>query len=166
MKDLISRHSVADGDAMLRNLVDRAHRTALRGLYPLLCRWERLSGRRARVSLVAVWHRNRLLVVRHSYRPGSALPGGDARRGESSLQTAVRELGEEVGITVVPERLVPLGLTGGRWTVYEYRPQDEPHIRVDNREVIAAAFCDPAEIPEPTPSLRHYLRAASRRAAA
>ena len=162
----IDRQSVANSEAMLSNLVDRAHRTALRRLYPLLCRWERLSGRRARVSLVAVWYRERLLVVQHSYRPGSALPGGDARRGESSLQTAVRELGEEVGITVLPERLVPLGPTGGRWTIYEYRPQNEPPIRIDNREVIAAAFCDPAEITEPTPSLRHYLRAASRRAAA
>lgn len=151
---------------MPSDLLDRGHRWLLRRLYPLLCRWERASGRRSRVALVAVWFRGRLLVVRHSYRPGTALPGGDGRRGETSLQTALRELSEEVGIVAAPEALVQAGPADGPWTIYEYRPQAAPAVTIDNREIVAAAFLHPAEIADPTRSLARYLwRSRQRRAA-
>ena len=151
-------HRRRNGGGGLSRLVDGGYRMLLRRLYPLLCGWERLSGRRSRVALVAVWFRGRLLVVRHSYRPGSSLPGGDCRRGETSLETAVRELAEEVGIAVRPEALVLAAPSARDWSVYEYRPGSEPAVTVDNREIVAAAFRDPTRITDPTGSLARYLQ--------
>ena len=153
-------------ETMLTRLRDRGHRLLLRWLYPLLCRWERVSGRRSRVALVAVWFQGRLLVVRHSYRPGTALPGGDSRRDETPLQTALRELAEEVGIEAEPDSLVPAELSGGPWTFFEYHPETALRVTIDNREIVAAAFHDPREIADPTQSLAHYLRHKRQRQAA
>ena len=142
---------------MLTELRNSCHRLLLRRLYPLLCRWQRLSGRRARVALVAVWHRGRLLVVRHSYRPGISLPGGVSGRHETSLEAALRELKEEVGIAAEPEALIKVGPPDGRWAIFEYHPKREPSVTIDNREIVAAAFVDPALITDPTQSLARYL---------
>ncbi len=151
---------------MLSRLRNRCHRAFLRWAYPRLCAWERVTGRRSRVALVAVWYRGRLLVVRHSYRPGSALPGGDGRRGETSRETALRELREEVGIAVEPAALVQAGPADGRWTTFEYRPATAPSVTIDNREIVAADFLDPAAIADPTRSLARYLARVRRRRAA
>jgi len=48
----------------------------------------------------------RMLLVRHSYGPLNwELPGGAAEEGESATETAIREVREETGLNVVPERL-------------------------------------------------------------
>ncbi|MGI9601811.1 MAG: NUDIX domain-containing protein, partial [Acidimicrobiales bacterium] len=41
-----------------------------------------------------------LLVVRTSYREGWVFPGGLCDRGESPMETAVREVREEVGLVI------------------------------------------------------------------
>ncbi|HZG04795.1 MAG TPA: NUDIX domain-containing protein [Streptomyces sp.] len=55
--------------------------------------------------LVALWHRGRLLMVRVRGRDCWELPGGGIEPGETPRQAAVRELWEETGQTVAPERL-------------------------------------------------------------
>ena len=151
---------------MLTELRNGCHRALLRWLYPPLCRWQRFSGRRSRVALVAVWFQGRLLVVRHSYRPGTSLPGGVSGRRETGLETALRELEEEVGIAAEPDALIQTGRSDGHWTIFEYRPKSEPSVRIDNREIAAAAFVDPDLITDPTQSLARYLWRARRRHAA
>lgn len=55
-----------------------------------------------------VEHEGRLLVLRQHHRRGWTLPGGLVDRGETAEQAVVRELQEEVGLTV--EVGLPLGV--------------------------------------------------------
>ncbi|SFK76306.1 NUDIX domain-containing protein [Streptomyces pini] len=55
--------------------------------------------------LVALWHQDRLLMVRVRGRDCWELPGGKIDPGETPRQAAVRELREESGQEVAPERL-------------------------------------------------------------
>lgn len=63
----------------------------------------------AQYVLVALWHEERLLLVRERSRDCWELPGGGVEPGESSREAAVRELREETGEEVAPERLRLVG---------------------------------------------------------
>jgi 8-oxo-dGTP diphosphatase len=129
---------------------NRAYRCMLSLSYPVLCKMERTFGVRSDVALVAVWHGEKLLVVRHSYQLGDALPGGTIRAGEAPVEAAVRELGEEVGILTGSGDLVLLRRwtqeEGKRW-LFEFRPPTLPEIVLDEREVIGARFVTQNRIP-------------------
>ncbi|MCE2930693.1 MAG: NUDIX hydrolase [Vampirovibrionales bacterium] len=51
-------------------------------------------------SAVVVFHEGRLLLMRQNSKPFWVLPGGTLEEGESIAICAVRELDEEVGMTV------------------------------------------------------------------
>lgn len=99
---------------------------------------------------VAVWHDDRLLLVRNSYRSDYGLPGGFARRSEDPAEAATRELLEETGISIPAARLSD----AGRVEVFHSNVNDHVHFfetriseaiepSVDRREVVWADYRRP-----------------------
>jgi 8-oxo-dGTP pyrophosphatase MutT (NUDIX family) len=115
-------------------------RLAYRIAYPIVGLWiEQCDS-----ALTAVWVQDKLLLVRHSYKPGLAMPGGGIKSGEELASAARRELWEEVGIDADPERLVRrLSLTnrqGARYHLFELELETIPELHIDYREIIFASF--------------------------
>jgi 8-oxo-dGTP pyrophosphatase MutT (NUDIX family) len=131
---------------------DAAIRGAMRVAYRLQLGWWYVRRPSIQGAYVAVWHDGRLLMIRNSYRKRDSLPAGGVRRGETPLDAAVRELGEEVGIAVSPERLAYHGeiLTESQYAkdhahFFELHCPAEPEVQVDRREVVWAGFLRPED---------------------
>lgn len=105
---------------------------------------------------VVIRHKDRVLAVRHSYRPGYDFPGGGVGRREQPRDTAVRELSEELSIYADPDALV-YKCQRYQSHIYELTLDEEPDIRIDNREVIEAVFLTPDEAVRRNPSFRHFV---------
>lgn len=133
-------------------LLDRAWQVAYRAAYLGLRIWWRVRPVAHRGALVAVHVDGKLLLIRNSYRRGWTLPGGGVESGETSIDAARRELGEELGLTVAIGG-VPIVVTGA-WEgrpetvdIFDLTLSTEPSLHVDDREVIEARFVDPAALP-------------------
>lgn len=98
---------------------------------------------------VAVIHQGRILITKSSYRDSYSLPGGYLKSGETSADCAKRELMEEVGLDIMSCLLRPAFKATsqcnghiGQDVIFEYRPDIEPEICIDNREIVFAGFVD------------------------
>lgn len=101
---------------------------------------------------VIVQRGNEILLIRHSYgSPAWSLPGGKIDRGETPRHGAVREVREEVGLRIDPERfrehaVIPTTSRYGDGSLYLYHVVLEPAeaaahtVRIDNGEIIAAQW--------------------------
>ena len=142
---------------------DRLFRMGLRVAYRArLASWF-VTRPRLRGAAVAVWHGERLLVIRNSYRRLLSIPAGGLRRREEPLAAALRELREEVGIDAPAAALRYAGEIVTRVAhaedhvhVYELRVDAPPALRVDRREVVWAGFVAPEEAIEQ--GLAEYVR--------
>jgi 8-oxo-dGTP pyrophosphatase MutT (NUDIX family) len=123
---------------------------------------------------IAVWCKNRVLLIKNSYKNDYTLPCGGIKKGERLNIAAARELFEEVNIKVNPDELKFVGAYSNpheykRDTInlFEIRFQSEPAFQVDNREVIWASFIDSADVmhfrlfPTVRTYLQNYLRNAN-----
>ena len=131
----------------MTRLLDTCYRGAFRLTYPLAMLWWCLRGNTG--ITVAVWVGERVLLVRHSYKPGLQLPGGSIRSGEDPCSAAARELQEEVGLTVPLNDLHLVGPfqdTYGTNYLYEIELTVEPKLRVDRREIVSARFVPVKEV--------------------
>lgn len=117
-------------------------------------------------SLLAVWHDGELMLVKNSYRRQYSLPGGYMHRGESPVQAASRELGEEVGLHIPPEAIRQtftavrdFEFREDKVTISETVLDVRPKLTIDKREVVWAGFLPPNKIRalRLVPHLRDYL---------
>ena len=105
-----------------------------------------------------------VLLTRRSDNGTWCFPAGNAEEGGSFAATAVAETGEEAGLTVRPEDLVPFGcLSEARLHTVHYPSGDVVHCfallfvtsewtgepRHDGEETTAIRWASPAALPEP-----------------
>lgn len=94
---------------------------------------------------IIILNKNRILLIKNSYRDGWTLPGGGVKRGETPVQTAAREVKEEVGLIV--RNLKKIGSivldseNSGNVSVYGCEIGSES-FKIDNLEVEQADWVD------------------------
>ena len=98
---------------------------------------------RVRGAYVLVTYKEKILLIKNSYKPGWTFPCGMVDRGETEIEGAKRELFEEVGINCSLSDLVFLkevlstkGFKKDHQFFYHLRLHDETEIVLDMREVI------------------------------
>lgn len=108
---------------------------------------------------------DRILLARHSYRPGWSLPGGMLGWRETPLTSVVRELREECGVTTEP--------VAGALPVFARRPRrvvmafpmrlaagvDASDVRPASPEIVEVAWFARAELPAISRTTRLVLDA-------
>lgn len=144
-----------------QDYVNFCYRMAFRIAYPLAMVWWKVRGEHDGIA-VAIWVKDRVLVVRHSYKPGLQLPGGGVHADENHRMAAARELKEELGLNVEPDSLRLVTAYRGRFGrnyLYEMRLESEPNIVVDLREIVYAGFESPKFAREWSSVVGRYLKA-------
>ena len=95
-----------------------------------------------------------VLLVKHSYgKLNWELPGGRAEAGESIASTAVREVLEETGLHVIPQRLTGIYYApenDSHHFVFECTPEDNvTRPESLSSETTACGYFDPDALPRP-----------------
>ena len=150
-------------------LRDRAWQLSYRLGFWVMRAWWRWRRPEHEGALIAVYLGSSLLMLRCSYRAEWSFPGGGVQPGESPLEAARRELQEEIGLA--PSGFGPAQELCGLWDgridrvhVFPMQLDDRPTLRMDNREIVAARFFTPAELPHLAVigPVEAYLRAMAR----
>ena len=145
--------------------LDRAYQFAFRLGYKLCRYWWTAFQPSTQGAFVGIWCQGQVLLIQNSYVPYSSFPGGGISSRETPAEAAIRECFEEVGLDVGMGSVALDFVTEHRWenkrdTVWMFRLElaEFPTIRIDNREVVEAAFYEPAEalkLPLFVPVRRH-----------
>jgi len=94
---------------------------------------------------VIIFYKNKLLLIKNTYRKGWTLPGGGVKKNESPKQTAIREVYEEVGMHVSGLRNHGFFILdfdrGGKVTVFSCKVKSSA-FKIDNLEIEEAAWVD------------------------
>jgi ADP-ribose pyrophosphatase YjhB (NUDIX family) len=98
----------------------------------------------------------RVLLIRHTYRPGWHFPGGGVERGEPVETALGRELAEETGVEIVgrPELFALYcngrAFRGDHIALYVVRDWRQEHVPPPNGEIAEQAFWSPDGLPSDT----------------
>lgn len=127
--------------------LDPAYQLAYKAAYRLMRVYWTVSKANTHGALVALWHQDRILLVKNSYVPYHSLPGGYVHPGEAALAAALRELKEEMNLGLAPGQLRHAWEERHHWEgktdhveIFEVELDHEPTFQVDNREVVSAGF--------------------------
>ena len=127
--------------------IDRCFQLAYKLAYRLIHIYWFICRPSNRGALVAIWHNDRILLVKLSYMPVYSLPGGRVKKGEEPVAAAVRELREETDLHLSADALKQVfeytfNNTGMTDTViiFETHLTEPSQITIDNREIIWAGF--------------------------
>jgi len=126
--------------------------------WPLIVVYAAMSAPRTRVLLI---HGDQVLAVKNWLGNGGwALPGGGLHRGEESLTAALRELHEELGITLEPEAVTNLGrhvsvsgLLRNKYFLFAARLPNVPTLVLQKFEIMEASWLPITEIKPNAPGL-------------
>jgi 8-oxo-dGTP pyrophosphatase MutT (NUDIX family) len=158
----------------MTDLRGRVRALAYRTFYRLPGRWKRRLVRTFQptytigaVVIVRDPQLTQILLLRQPPGAGWSLPAGLMDRGETPIEAAVRELGEETGIRLPTERIRPANPnaivhTRGQWvdTVFEAEVEPGGELVVDRAEILEAAWHRLDNLPPLTVStsqlLAHY----------
>ena len=94
-----------------------------------------------------------ILMLRHSYGPQVwAFPGGGIDKGEDPRDAALREVKEELGLTL--DAVESLGtmreeISGSPHTAFLFTATTDATPQPDGREIVEARFFAPDALPEP-----------------
>lgn len=147
--------------------IDRCFQLAYKLAYQLMRVYWFICRPSNRGALVAIWHDDRILLVKPSYMPVYSLPGGGVKNGEEPVAATVRELVEEIDLLLSADTLklvfeYTYNNTGMTDTViiFETHLTKPPQITIDNREIIRADFvtADEALSRKLLPHVEQYLR--------
>jgi ADP-ribose pyrophosphatase YjhB (NUDIX family) len=140
----------AKSDKSAPSAIDRAFQLAYVCAYRLMRVYWALGHPRTHGALVVLRNAGEVLLVRNSYVAYYSLPGGYVRRHETAREAALRELGEEVGVTANAESLVPVLDQTHDWEgkrdrveIFALDVNTRPRVAVDHREVIEASWWSP-----------------------
>lgn len=149
----------------------RVRKLTYRTFYRLPGRWRRRIVRTFQptytigsVVLVRDPQLTRILLLRQPPGAGWSLPAGLMDRGETPAQCAARELREETGLRVPPDRMRPatpnaVVHTRGQWVDMVFETEVEPgdEFTVDPAEVLEAAWHRLDNLPPLTVSTSRLL---------
>lgn len=114
-------------------------------LYPPFKHFFYLFVRKRDGVKVVIFYKDKLLLIRNSYRKGWTFPGGSIKRNESFERAAVREIYEEVGIhisNIKNHGFVAPDINGGSKTAVFSCKVNTTELIIDNLEVEGAVWID------------------------
>jgi ADP-ribose pyrophosphatase YjhB (NUDIX family) len=130
------------------------HRALLPLAHSIRHAWRRWRGTPiAGVSVVITNLGGDVLLLKHSYGPNVwGLPGGGLKSGEDPAQAALREVREELGVTLAkltPVAVIAEEISGAPHTAHLFTAVCDQQPKPDQREITEARFFPSHSLPEP-----------------